>query len=165
MEAPSFEVDVVEHSGDWACLSYQDILHSLVTATITAAALKDPDRVAFSRAELVLIFSDDDYVQQLNRQYRNKDKPTNVLSFPNPRRNNTQGEPVHLGDVVFALTTLMQEAESAGKSPRDHFAHLVVHGVLHLLGYDHITEEDADSMEKLEFDVLQKFGISNPYEM
>ena len=104
---------------------------------------------------------------ELNLQYREKDKPTNVLSFPSdiPEEmlNLLDAEP--LGDLVICIPVVLQEASEQQKTPIDHFTHLLVHGVLHLLGYDHETSEaEAEEMEALEIEILKKLGIDNPYQ-
>lgn len=104
---------------------------------------------------------------ELNLQYREKDKPTNVLSFPSdiPEEmlNVLDAEP--LGDLVICIPVVLQEASEQQKTPIDHFIHLLVHGVLHLLGYDHETSEaEAEEMEALEIEILKKLGIANPYQ-
>ncbi|WP_109439659.1 rRNA maturation RNase YbeY [Acinetobacter haemolyticus] len=104
---------------------------------------------------------------ELNLQYREKDKPTNVLSFPSdiPEEmlNLLDAEP--LGDLVICMPVVLQEAKEQQKTPMDHFTHLLVHGILHLLGYDHETNEsDAEEMEALEIAILKKLNIANPYQ-
>ena len=105
--------------------------------------------------ELCLVLADDALQRRLNRDFRGADKSTNVLSFA--------GAPASLGDVVLALETVAAEAESQGKSLADHVAHLVVHGVLHLMGYDHHTGAEARRMERLERAILAGLGIADPY--
>lgn len=107
--------------------------------------------------ELSLTFVDDAFIQKLNRDYRGKDKPTNVLSFP-------QDEDGLLGDVVLAFETMAREAGEQDKSLADHTRHLIVHGTLHLLGHDHEIDAEAEEMEKLEISILEKLGVKNPYE-
>ena len=114
------------------------------------------------------VFGDDALVQGLNRDFRQKDRPTNVLSFAltdgeDAAAARGPGEPVMLGDVVLAYETVTREAREQSKSPRDHTLHLVVHGVLHLMGYDHGTEADARVMERMEQRVLADLGIADPY--
>ncbi len=103
--------------------------------------------------------------QTLNREYRDKDKPTNVLSFPSelPEEvlDSLPREP--LGDIIICVPVVFAEAEEQGKAVRDHWAHLTVHGVLHLLGFDHIEDDEAEEMEGLEIRVLAGLGIANPY--
>lgn len=104
--------------------------------------------------------------QQLNAQYRDKDKPTNVLSFPAdiPEEIRSMLDARPLGDLVICLPVVCQEAQQQQKSVQQHFYHLVVHGVLHLLGYDHeLGEVEATEMEGLEVEILAKLGIKNPY--
>jgi probable rRNA maturation factor len=106
---------------------------------------------------LTVALSDDKRVQALNKRDRRKDKPTNVLSYPS-------GEKAFLGDIVLARQTVWCEAREQKKTPADHVAHLVVHGTLHLLGYDHETgDADAERMEALERRILKKLGIADPY--
>lgn len=107
---------------------------------------------------LTLLLTDDPAVRRLNREFRGKDKPTNVLSFPAPA--NPEGL---LGDIALAYGVTAREAAAGRKSLADHAAHLVVHGVLHLLGYDHETEAEAAIMEPLETAILAGLGIADPY--
>jgi probable rRNA maturation factor len=133
-------------------------------ALSTGAALLED--LPLERAELSLVLADDAMVQELNRQYRGQDKPTNVLSFaalddedaPEP-----EDGPLLLGDVIIAYETTAAEAEAEGKSLSDHLSHLVVHGVLHLLGFDHLEEDEAEEMEGLESSILGMLGIADPY--
>lgn len=112
-------------------------------------------------AELSIRIVDEQESQQLNHQYRDKDKPTNVLSFEFQA---PAGVELNLlGDLVICASVVKKEAKQQNKSFFDHWAHMVVHGCLHLLGYDHITNEQAEVMEQLEIDILQQLGINNPY--
>ncbi|WP_432697602.1 rRNA maturation RNase YbeY [Marinobacterium sp. YM272] len=100
--------------------------------------------------------------QTLNREYRGKDKPTNVLSFP---FDVPPGIPMDLlGDLAICADVVEQEAEEQGKSLEDHWAHMVIHGTLHLLGFDHINDDEAEEMEALERELLARLGIADPYE-
>lgn len=109
------------------------------------------------RRSLNVALADDRRVRILNARDRRKDKPTNVLSYPS-------GERSFLGDIVLARQTVWREAQAQKKSPSDHLTHLVVHGTLHLLGYDHETgEADAERMEALECRILATLGIADPY--
>ena len=111
------------------------------------------------RSSLTVLLTNDATLKSLNRDFRGKDKPTNVLSFPASKNKEN-----YRGDVALALGVMRREAKSTGKTLSDHAAHLVVHGVLHLAGYDHIRVRDAKVMEKLEIEILDRLGIANPYE-
>lgn len=120
------------------------------------SALKD-----ISHAEITLRVVDEDESARLNATFRHKEGPTNVLSFPmeSPGLKNTL-----LGDIVICAPLAIREAQEQSKTEQAHYAHLVVHGILHLLGYDHVKEEDAQKMESLEIKILADLGFSNPYE-
>lgn len=105
--------------------------------------------------EVTVAFARDGAVQELNHTFRGKNKPTNVLSFPSPDGTG--------GDVILALETIRAEADLQGKTFGDHTAHLIAHGILHLMGYDHIARGDARRMESLERKLLQGLGIGDPY--
>ncbi len=111
--------------------------------------------------ELVIRIVDREESQQLNREYRNKDKPTNVLSFPFEAPEVVESN--HIGDLVICAPVVAEEALEQGKSLEAHWAHLIVHGVLHLLGFDHINDQQAEEMENLEVEILTNLGFSNPY--
>ncbi len=140
----------------------EDKCHRAASAAYTAVAVDNLDQ-----AEVSIVLADDDQVQQLNRDYRGQDKSTNVLSFASvddlgaPRPSGAA--PVMLGDVIIAYGVAATEAEDEGKSLTDHLSHLVVHGMLHLLGHDHIEDDEADRMETLERSILNGLGIDDPY--
>jgi probable rRNA maturation factor len=116
-------------------------------------------------ASLAILFTGDAAIAELNRQWRGKAKPTNVLSFPAPTGLPVPpGEPTPLGDIVLAFGTVAREAEEQDKPLPHHATHLIVHGVLHLLGHDHETEGQAEDMEALERLILNDLGIEDPYE-
>jgi probable rRNA maturation factor len=125
------------------------------TALARRAARAALDACDATAGEVAIVLSDDATVRRLNRDYRHKDKPTNVLSFP-------LGDQL-LGDVVLARETVLAEAGAQGKLAGNHLSHLVVHGVLHLLGFDHEKEAQARRMEALERRVLAGLGIADPY--
>jgi probable rRNA maturation factor len=112
---------------------------------------------------LTVRLSDDTTVQTLNSQFRQKDYATNVLSFPADDDSSEDGE-WYVGDIIISLPTTQREAATEGKQPNHHLQHLTLHGLLHLLGYDHMTEAEAAEMESLEKDLLALLGIPNPYE-
>ena len=120
--------------------------------------------------EISVRLTTDDEVHTLNKQYRGKDKPTNVLSFPMVQpdlldtvsQNSDDGE-LLLGDIVLAYGVCAAEAAERGISAADHATHLLVHGTLHLLGYDHMTDDEAESMEEIERQALASLGIADPY--
>ena len=117
---------------------------------IDAAWMGDP------AAEISVVLADNDFVHTLNKQYRGKDNPTNVLSFEN--------EGLCAGDIVIAYGVLSREAQEQKKTFRSHLAHLLVHGTLHLQKYDHLTDRQANKMEKLETKIMQKLGYPDPYK-
>lgn len=115
-----------------------------------------------------LSLSNNDEVRRLNAEFRGKDRPTNVLSFANIDDDNfaeelENAEEVELGDIIVALETLEEEALQKGISLKDHFAHLLIHGILHLFGYDHQDDDEADEMEAVEIKILSVLNIDNPY--
>ena len=132
--------------------------------TAVAAALSGAG-AADAPCDVALLFTDDGSMARINAQWRGADKPTNVLSFPAPSGMPVpEGEARSLGDIVLAHGVVSREAVEQGKTLRAHTMHLIVHGTLHLLGYDHETEAEADEMEGLETRILKGLGISDPYE-
>ncbi|WP_438970732.1 rRNA maturation RNase YbeY [Methylophaga sp.] len=113
--------------------------------------------------ELSIRLVDEDESAELNGQFRGKNYATNVLSFPFDSE--IALEPMLLGDLVICVPVVEKEAEQQGKATEDHWAHMVVHGCLHLLGYDHIEDEEAEQMETLEIQILQTMNIANPYAL
>ncbi|MDR1475184.1 MAG: rRNA maturation RNase YbeY [Holosporales bacterium] len=110
------------------------------------------------------LLTEDDDIRRLNKIYRDNDKPTNVLSFEGVFSNESFGEiPQLLGSIALSIDTIEREAEEQKKTLNNHIAHLILHGVLHLLGYDHEKNSDADIMERTETNVLHSFGIADPY--
>ena len=141
---------------------------ALATRAAQAAASVEP-ALANPRLEASILFTDDASVHELNRDWREKDKPTNVLSFPMLGREELQalaseGPPVLLGDIALAFETCAGEAAEKGASLEAHASHLVIHGLLHLAGLDHeISPHDAQEMEALEVKALATLGIADPY--
>jgi len=115
-------------------------------------------------AELTLRFVDLNEITYLNHTYRNQDKPTNVLAFPSNIPDNIELEFPLLGDVIICPSVLQTESLDLNKPLTAHWAHIVIHGILHLLGYDHIEEAEAATMQKLEIELLMQLGFNNPYD-
>jgi probable rRNA maturation factor len=115
-------------------------------------------------AEVGVQLADDARVRALNRQWRKIDEPTNVLSFPAFGTSGLAIAPM-LGDIVLAFETTQSEAEAEGKTLADHTAHLIVHGFLHLIGFDHMSDAEAETMEQLESRILAKLGVADPYAL
>lgn len=151
-------VDVVHEAGDWGAIER-------VTEAVRSAAAAVATALGVSTSEACIALSSDEQVAQLNAAYRGKPAPTNVLSFPAGGKAARPAAPIQfLGDLVLAAETVSREAEALGLPLEHHLQHLVVHGLLHLLGYDHETDEDARTMEALEVGILARLGIANPYE-
>jgi probable rRNA maturation factor len=150
---PQLDIEIVRQSDAWDGAKVSDDLLSraAMAAFVAAVPRLENDR------EVAILLTGDAEMQALNREWRGKDTPTNVLSFPSGEE---QG---HLGDVVLAYETVEGEAEQQNIAIADHAAHLVVHGMLHLLGYDHEQEDDAVKMETLETEILATLGIADPY--
>ncbi|MCW0046468.1 rRNA maturation RNase YbeY [Brevundimonas sp. BT-123] len=138
-----------------------------VEAEAWTGALRDAEAVVDRAAQaalgtvegdIVVLLTDDAAVRDLNGRFRDKDKPTNVLSFPAP-----ENAFPHLGDIVLAYGVCATEAEAQGKTLADHLSHLVVHGVLHLLGRDHEDDAEAEEMEAEEREILAQIGVADPY--
>ena len=117
--------------------------------------------------EISVLLTDNESMQILNNDYRGKDKPTNVLSFPSEIFSShdlsNANEDIALGDLAFAYETIEFEAQEQEKDFKGHFTHLAVHGILHLLGYNHIETDEAEEMEAIEISVLKDMGVDNPY--
>lgn len=153
------EIDFTIDAGNWPDepLLLQKVYRA-IGAAISAADLRYADS-----AELSILLTNDAGVQKLNLQWRNIDKPTNVLSFPADDIEVGERAGMFLGDIVMGWDTLAREAKDEGISFDDHFSHLVVHGFLHLFGYDHQNDADAEIMEQIEREALAKLGIADPY--
>jgi probable rRNA maturation factor len=150
-------VEVVRHGGAWDESTISD---TAVELAAHAAFAEAPPRTPAPH-EATVVLTDDAEMRDLNRDWRGKDAPTNVLSFP---AGETPGEPVPLGDIVIAYETALKEADAESITLSDHVSHLVVHGMLHLLGFDHMEDDEAERMEDLESHALASLGIADPYE-
>ena len=153
------EIDGWPDERDW---------EELAGLVLDAASGVEP-ALANSRLVTSILLTSDQQVHELNREWRGKDKPTNVLSFPMLERENLlelgqAGPPEMLGDIALAFQTCQREADEKGISLADHTTHLLIHGFLHLAGHDHVdSDEQAAAMEKLEIEALAKLGIADPY--
>lgn len=119
------------------------------------------DDADFCPTSVTFTLTNDNEIQRLNKDFRNKDKPTNVLSFPDGDVDDLGR--MHIGDIAMSYETMKNEAELNNISLSDHLSHLIIHGLLHLYGYDHETDEDAEEMESIEIEILEDMGIKNPY--
>ena len=152
------DVAVVEEGGDWRAFAAPT--EAIAAA---AAALAGHPRCSRARgAAASVVLADDALLRSLNRTYRGKDAATNVLSFPFQHPPGADRDR-YLGDVVLAAETLAREAADQGTAPLHHLQHLVVHGLLHLLGFEHETDQEAEAMERLEAQILARLGIADPY--
>ena len=155
----SVEIDILVEAGDWPD---QGDLARLVDQAV-ASAVAELTGGGEGSPELSVVFLDDVGVQKLNAEWRGKDKPTNVLSFPAFPVEPGDPLPPMLGDIVLAFETVAREAELEDKPLAHHISHLVIHGFLHLVGYDHETEAEAEEMEALERRALARLAIPDPY--
>lgn len=114
-------------------------------------------------SDVAIRFVENEEIQTLNREYRDKDKPTNVLSFPFEVPEFIDEHIPTLGDIIIAMDVIIKEAAEQEKTVNAHLTHMTVHGTLHLLGFDHITDEEAEEMEGLEIQILAELGLPNPY--
>ena len=164
-------VDVVIEDDRWSDAGLLD--SSLAAASATFAELGLP-QAGFT---LCVMGCDDTRIAALNADFRGKPSPTNILSWPSEERGaqkagampdlpvaGSAADPNHLGDIAIAYDTCHAEARAGGKPPKDHITHLIVHGVLHILGFDHIRDADGDLMEAVEARILARLGLPNPYD-
>jgi probable rRNA maturation factor len=154
MEADGLELEISVAPGATA-------LHATLPAVIGAAIIAANRVVGPAAGGATVVVDNDDRIHALNRLWRQIDKPTNVLSFPAP--DGPSGPANYLGDIAISYETAAREAAAEGKSFSDHVAHLSVHGFLHLMGYDHESDADAEEMEGIERNILARIGISDPY--
>ncbi len=145
-------IDIAVEHEDWSTLGDLDALvRSAVEVSLAVADADVPDD-----AELSLVLCDDAFIRDLNQRWRGKDKATNVLSFPS-------ADPAMLGDIIVAYETCVREADDEGRPLADHLVHMIVHGVFHLVGFDHEDDDEAEDMERLETLALARLGIASPY--
>ena len=161
------ELDVLIEDERWAALGLDALAQRAVEATLLRV-------LGRGKAEVSLLACADDRIAELNADFRGKPQPTNVLSWPAVERASEKegGQPdltfapgEELGDIAIAYDTCMREAAETGRAMADHVTHLTVHGTLHLLGFDHMRDGDANLMEGIETEILGKLGISDPYTL
>ncbi len=163
-DRPSHDIAIIVEEEAWehvgfACETY---LVQVIETSLEQLGMVCP-------LEVSVLLTNNQHIQVLNKEYRGQDKSTNVLSFPSidPEELSTfqeLKEPLIIGDIVLAYEKIMTEAHEQGKTFQNHLAHLTIHGLLHLLGYDHEVDEEAEIMEALEVKLLNHFNISNPYQ-
>ncbi len=153
------QIDIAVEAGGWAG---EEALHDIARRAADAV-FAEIGQEAGPESELSLLFTDDAHIKVLNRDWRDKDKPTNVLSFPALDVAPGDAVPPMLGDIVLAFETVASEAALENKPFEHHLTHLVVHGLLHLLGHDHEDDEEAEIMEALERAALARLAIPDPY--
>ncbi len=153
-----------KRDNDWLALSQRPIYEAIELSDYSFLQKID------NNVSISILLSDNETIHTLNQQYRSKDKPTDILSFPMVERSELSTlahHPIHeilLGDIILSHDICHSEAKEKGISLKDHYQHLIVHGILHLLGYNHIDDDDADKMQSIEILALKKMGIKNPYE-
>jgi probable rRNA maturation factor len=133
------------------------------TTQAIAAALAGSKVALQDYVEVSIVYCDDAFIHDLNKQWRHKDMPTNVLSFPLASGPALAATPM-LGDIIISCETVIREAKDEGKAFADHLTHMLVHGALHLAGYDHEIDAEAEAMEALERVVLSQLGVGDPYK-
>ena len=141
----------------------KDLIKKIIPDTELNQLLKEKIKI-----EISVVLSNDEEIKILNKNYRKIDKATNVLSFPtiskkDLKKRNFTGNILNIGDIIFALETIKSEALEQNKKFEDHLTHLIIHSILHLIGYDHQTKKEAEIMENLEIELLKKLAIHNPY--
>jgi probable rRNA maturation factor len=149
------DIDIVIEFPAWNTVAGAE---AIVRRSIAEAAVPSG-----AKGELAIVLTDDASIRALNKQWRGRDEPTNVLSFPALAPFTNSRQPRLLGDIVIAYETTEREAAEQGKRVADHLAHLTVHGFLHLLGYDHESDAEAETMESLERKILARLDIADPY--
>jgi len=157
----TLSLDIMVEGGDWPPPAE---LEAICERATDVALLETGRPFPPMGSQLSVLFTGDEQIRTLNSEWRGKDKATNVLSFPAFAPTRTGPIPPLLGDIVLAAETVMREAVEEGKPFQDHLSHLIIHGFLHLIGYDHETDEEADEMEEVERRALARLAIPDPYE-
>jgi probable rRNA maturation factor len=158
--SPHIDITIILETERWAekLPNFEPLIKTVVHETLITIGDHRPS------LEVSIVLADDEFLQLHNKQFRGKDHPTNVLSFPADRGIHFVDDVENLGDILISLSTLEREVSEQNKSFEDHFKHMLVHGILHLIDYDHQTDEEATKMEALEVTILQALGVANPYE-
>ena len=161
-------VEIAQEEEKWD--AHHELNVDCATEIVKKILQKYPNFSKANEIELSLLFTNDTKIKSLNNEFRNKNKATNVLSFPDIEINwrsilefEVNNEYMYLGDVAFSYETIKQEALLKSISFEDHFKHLLIHAILHLIGYDHMNDEEAEVMETIETEILNSFGIKSPY--
>lgn len=164
----NINVEIAKDSNHWN--QYNQKIHQIIVEITEKIISRYSNFSQVKELELSILLTNSTKIQSLNNKFRKKNKPTNVLSFPDLEinwRSISSFQPntdyVYLGDIAFCYEIIKEEAKFKSISFYDHFTHLAIHSILHLLGYDHINEEDAHIMESIEIEVLKFFSISSPY--
>lgn len=157
--ARQLDIALEVEAGDWPAEGELEA----VLQRVADACLAELNVAALQPPELGVTFTDDDCIAELNRQWRGRAGPTNVLSFPLVELTPGAEMPPMLGDIVIAFETVAREAQEQEKPFIDHLTHLLVHGLLHLVGYDHMNDDEAETMEALERRILERLAIPDPY--
>lgn len=158
-DVPRLDVDVIVEDDAWRALGE---IEAVVLSAAAALCSLRADLIEGNAAATVML-ADDAHMTALNSTFRGKPKTTNVLSFPAGALNAGDGEARHLGDIILARETVEREAREQDIPVQHHVQHLTVHGILHLVGFDHETDEDATEMEGVETSVLAALGVPDPY--
>ena len=164
------DISILEPSWETTSPSCDEIVETAVEATLAASPVARKLIKDGVELEISIVLAHDELVQELNREYRDRDKPTNVLSFAQLDGDDgweapKQPGPCTLGDLILAYETVEKESKEEQKPFDHHLTHLVIHGILHLLGYDHLNDSEAEEMESLEIQILSGLGITNPYKI
>ncbi|MDB5492244.1 MAG: hypothetical protein JWO78_2093 [Micavibrio sp.] len=164
------DISILEPAWDDACPDCSAIVETAAEATLALCPVAQKLIDGGVEMEISIVLAHDALVQELNREYRDRDKPTNVLSFAQLDGEDgweapTTPGPCALGDLILAYETVARESAEENKPFEHHLTHLVIHGILHLLGYDHIQDNDAEEMESLEIQILKGLDITDPYKI
>jgi probable rRNA maturation factor len=164
----NINVEIARDNKKWA--EHKRINRKTIAAIASEVLSRYENLSKIQEIELSILLTDDESMKKLNKEFRNKDKVTNVLSFPDTvidwkhiQEFKPNEDYMYLGDVAFGYEITLQEAGDKGWEFTGYFTHLLVHSLLHLIGYDHEEQEEAEVMEKLETDILRKLGITSPY--